>query len=199
MQNLVLTILAAGIIVIAGSSCKSNGANDNNTPDSIQLVQRGEYLVNTMGCDDCHSPKKMGAQGPEVIPELRLSGYPGDRSIHEVDTKIIQQGSVIFNYDLTGSVGPWGASFAANLTSDSSGIGTWSEPQFFKAIREGKSKGLDHNRTLLPPMPWQNFAKLNDNDLKAIYRYLKTTKPVRNVVPTPVAFTELSKVQTKKS
>ena len=65
-------------------------------------------------------------------------------------------------------------------------VGNRSEAQFMKAIREGKLKGLDDARPLLPPMSWQNFKKLNDEDWKSIYAYLKTTKPVKNIVPQPI-------------
>ncbi|MCB9297006.1 MAG: hypothetical protein H6559_28375 [Lewinellaceae bacterium] len=45
---------------------------------------------------------------------------------------------------------PWGVSYAANLTSDDTGIYLWTEAQFFRAIREGKYKGLEGSRPLLP-------------------------------------------------
>jgi hypothetical protein len=93
---------------------------------------------------------------------------------------------LLFNASLTASVGPWGVSYAANLTSDDTGIGTWTEEQFFRSIREGKQKGLANGRMLLPPMPWPNFARLNDEDLKAIFYYLKSTKAVKNLVPAPL-------------
>lgn len=134
----------------------------------MQLVKRGEYLVNSIGCDDCHSPKKMGPNGPEVDMSLRLSGYPAQRPLQPADSDVLKNGWVLFGSDLTSAIGPWGASFAANITSDDTGIGKWTEAQFMKAIREGKSKGLDGSRPLLPPMPWQNFKKLNDEDLKSI-------------------------------
>lgn len=88
--------------------------------------------------------------------------------------------------DLTAAAGPWGISYAANITSDETGIGAWKEEQFKKSVREGKLKGLDGARPLLPPMPWQNFRKLTDLDLKAIYTFLQSTTPVKNVVPQPV-------------
>jgi hypothetical protein len=52
-----------------------------------------------------------------------------------------------------------------------------------KSIKEGKYKGLDNSRPLLPPMPWEGYSKLPDEDLKAIYAYLKSIKPVKNIVP----------------
>ncbi|GAB1443700.1 hypothetical protein MASR2M39_25420 [Ignavibacteriales bacterium] len=68
-----------------------------------------------------------------------------------------------------------GASFAANLTSDATGIGTRTEEQFIKALREG-NKGLDNTRPLLPPMPWQSYAKMTDDDLKADVRLFEDGK-----------------------
>lgn len=151
-----------------------------------ELVVRGEYLVTIMGCNDCHSPKRMGANGPELIPELLLSGYPGDRPILDFDTTLTNRGFAVFYPDLTGSSGPWGMSFAANLTPDATGIGTWTEEQFKKALREGKFKGLDGTRRLLPPMPVENFRNIKDEDITAIFAYLKSLKPVKNVVPEPI-------------
>jgi hypothetical protein len=57
------------------------------------------------------------------------------------------------------------------------------KPQFKKALSEGKYKGLDGNRMLLPHMPWQNYRNIKDEDLKAVFAFLKSTKPVKNVVP----------------
>ena len=176
--------LAIGII----ASCNSAEGNTEKKPDTqhkLALIKRGEYLVNSIGCDDCHSPKRMGSNGPEVIPELRFSGYPSDRPIQSADPNAIKKGWVLFGPDLTSSVGPWGMSFSANLTSDATGIGNWKEAQFIKAIREGRLKGIDGNRPMLPPMPWIVYKNLNDDDLKAIFAYLQTTKPVNNVVPAP--------------
>jgi hypothetical protein len=82
-------------------------------------------------------------------------------------------------------------SFAANITSDATGIGNWTEAQFFTALRKGKYKGQETGRPLLPPMPWMNYKNMSDEDMRAIFYYLKATKPVENVVPAPKAPTEL--------
>ncbi|HNL40505.1 MAG TPA: hypothetical protein PKH43_15245, partial [Saprospiraceae bacterium] len=60
------------------------------------------------------------------------------------------------------------------------------EEQFINAIRKGKLKGLDNSRTLLPPMPWPNYARMSDDELKAIFAFLKSLPPVKNVVPAPI-------------
>lgn len=152
-----------------------------------QVIERGAYLVETMGCNDCHSPKQMGPKGPEIIPELMLSGYPSDRPIMKLQHEMIGQGFSMFYPDLTAAIGPWGMSFAANLTPDVTGLGNWSEEQFSKALKEGKYKGLDGSRMLLPPMPWINYVNMKDEDVSAIFAYLKSIPAVSNVVPAPIA------------
>ena len=155
-------------------------------PTHDELVKRGDYLVKIMGCNDCHSAKKMGANGPEIIPETMMAGYPADRPIVKFDSKLIKEGFAQFYPDLTAAAGPWGISFAANLTPDETGIGSWTEEQFKIALTQGKYKGLATGRMLLPPMPWVNYTTMEDADIKAIFAYLKSIKPVKNLVPQPI-------------
>ena len=151
------------------------------SPDS--MAKRGAYLVSIMGCNDCHTPKKMGPHGPEFDQDRLLSGHPADMPVAKFDTGT-SKNWILFNQILTNYVGPWGISYSANLTPDSTGTGAWTEAQFIKAIREGKYKGLDNTRPMLPPMPWTEYRNATDDDLKAIFAYLRTIKPVKNVVPT---------------
>lgn len=193
MKKLILSGAAAVILLFMGAVACTDSTADQKPETAVasdDLVTHGEYLVNTLGCDDCHSPKRMGPQGPEVIPELRLSGYQANNPLVEADTNTLKKGWVLFSPDLTSAVGPWGRSFAANLTSDGTGIGNWKEEQFIKAIREGKYKGLDNSRPLMPPMPWFNYKHLSDKDLKSLFAYLKSTKPVNNLVPNWIPPTE---------
>jgi mono/diheme cytochrome c family protein len=191
MKNL-MTINSALLIIAAllHTSCSPSNKSDEVVVASAadytqEQVLRGEYLVNVSGCHDCHSPKVMGPHGPEPDPELMLSGHPSDMPLGDVDVSQVGQW-VMFNNHLTAAIGPWGASFSANITSDPTGIGNWTEEQFFTAIRKGKYKGLEPGRNLMPPMPWHMIAKITDEDLKAIFAYLKTVKPVKNVPPTPM-------------
>ena len=88
-------------------------------------------------------------------------------------------------WDLTAWSGPWGVSYAMNLTPDeNTGIGSWSEETFVKALRTGKHMG--QSRDILPPMPWHWISQASDDDLKAIYAYLRTIPPVKNRVPDAV-------------
>lgn len=190
-----LLVLLAGIATVFLIACQSSSAGSKKENPVViskdSLINRGSYLVYTMLCDDCHSPKRMGPKGPEIIPELRLSGARHDTKLPPLDAADIKKGWTLFNEDFTSIAGAWGVSFAGNLTSDETGIGNWTEEQFKKAITKGKYKGLDNSRELLPPMPWPQFSILKDEDIKAIYTYLKSTPPVRNVVPAPKTFEQI--------
>lgn len=184
-------IYSFGLILLAFylNGCKSNQEKSPQVSVEItadQLIQSGEYLVNISGCNDCHSPKELKPEGPMVINETRLSGYPAQRPVKMPDAGVLKQGWSVLNEDFTEAAGMWGISFAANLTPDQTGIGNWSEDNFKRALKEGKYKGLEGSRTLLPPMPWQNFSTIKDEDVKAMFSYLMSLKAVSNVVPLPV-------------
>ena len=149
--------------------------------------QWGEHIVTVSACNDCHSPKKMTATGPVIDSTRLLSGHPSEMPDIDVNRKELESKGVAATQDLTAWVGPWGISYTANLTSDSTGIGAWTESQFIYSIRNGKYKGLENSRPLLPPMPWDMYRNFSDDELKAIFAYLKTTTPIRNIVPAPKA------------
>jgi hypothetical protein len=91
------------------------------------------------------------------------------------------------NQMLTAWAGPWGVSFAMNLTRDKeTGLGEWTEEVFIQAIRTGKHQGQPNGRDILPPMPWFNFRQMSDSDLKAVWAYLRSLPPIKNKVPTPI-------------
>ncbi|GJM32095.1 MAG: hypothetical protein DHS20C18_10960 [Saprospiraceae bacterium] len=149
-------------------------------------VKRGEYLVSVIGCDDCHSPKIMLPVGFEIDFKRRMSGAPANQQLPEIKDKSILKDYMVFSTDFTTGMGPWGTSFSANLTPDDTGIGNWSEAQFIKAIREGKLKGMDQSRPLLPPMPWFIYKNMTDEDLKSIFAFLQTLPPINNTVAKPI-------------
>lgn len=169
-----------------------------NKPQTIleepaeSMAERGEYLVKIIGCDHCHTPKKMTENGPVPDMDKWLMGYPAESQLAKINKAEIEPGKwLLFNGDLTAAVGPWGVSFSANLTPDETGIGNWTYENFKKAMTEGKYKGLDDNRMLLPPMPWQSYTEMKEDDLKAIFEYLKTIKPISNLVPQAIPPTDL--------
>jgi len=157
---------------------------------SKEQIKRGEYLVNFGGCNDCHTPKLMSAKGPQPDPARLLSGHPANGQIPPLPPPGLigpnpDQWATITNSSFTVWVGPWGTSYAANLTPDvATGLGGWTADQFAKTMRTGKHLGV--GRPMLPPMPWFNVAVLNDRDLRAMFAYLKSIKPIQNQVPAPV-------------
>ncbi len=171
----------------AGNTVDSGKPGDAATPSISGSVERGHYLVDVIGCGDCHTPKKMTAAGPVPDMSRYLSGYNAGVPLGKYDTGLANGGSwVLFKGDLTAAAGPWGVTFSANLTPDGTGLGGWTADNFRRAIKEGKYKGLADARPLLPPMPSDNLAKLSDEDVMSIYAYLKTIKPVRNLVPAAI-------------
>lgn len=183
------------LAIVAGSfiltQCSSPKAEEKPAPEPVVAAyggyesqeKWGEHLVLIAGCNDCHTPKKMGPNGPELDMDLMLSGHPANMPPPEIDRKNVESKGLVVTNMLTAWIGPWGISYAANLTSDATGIGGWQESNFLTAIRHGKFKGIESARTLLPPMPWQMLGNMTDDELKAIFAFLKSTKPIQNVVP----------------
>lgn len=146
----------------------------------------GEHLVTIGGCNDCHTPKKFGPQGMTLNDSLKLSGHVAGAPMPKIDRKMLQENHLFASDDMTIYIGPWGVSYAANLTPDSTGIGAWTEEQFITAIRKGITKGLPGSRPMLPPMPWPGVAQMSDPELKAVFAYLKSIPPIKNTVPAPL-------------
>jgi cytochrome c553 len=126
-------------------------------PDRTDRVAYGRYLVNAGHCAACHSTSdKQGMP----IPGMDFAG-----------------GNLM--------IGPWGPNpkqvitvATLNLTPDNSGISYFNEMMFVNAIRKGQVQA----RPLANIMPWAFFRNLNDDDLKAIFAYLQTLKPVKHRV-----------------
>jgi mono/diheme cytochrome c family protein len=150
-------------------------------------VKWGEHLVTIGGCNDCHTPKKMTPMGPVDDSTLLLSGHPEKLSAPDVDRKQMESKGLVVTATFTAWVGPWGISYSANLTPDETGTGNWTEDQFLYAIKNNVSKGLAGSRPLMPPMSMMPVKHMTDEELKAVFAYLKTIKPVKNksVQPTP--------------
>jgi mono/diheme cytochrome c family protein len=170
------------------AACVALGALLPPSPSSAgpDLVARGEYLVHFGSCHDCHSPKLYENGIPVPDPSRLLSGHPADLPVPAVEPAVLEAGDwVLFNDHFTAVVGPWGVSFSANLTPDpKTGIGSWTEELFIATLRNGKHLGT--GRPILPPMPWPALAQATDEDLKAIFAYLRTLPPVENRVPDPL-------------
>jgi len=128
------------------------------TPDRADPVKYGEYMVHIAGCIECHTPSEKG----EPVKGMTFAGgqefHLGKFLVH-----------------------------TANITPDAeTGIGEWTEARFIQKFRgyaqfaeTGAPKAVQANFTM---MPWTAFSKLTDEDLKAIFAYLRTVKPVYNRV-----------------
>ena len=154
-------------------------------------VERGKYLVTFGGCHDCHTPKIPGSNGAPALDTARLlAGHPENTAAPSWSAEDLQTKNVVAaaNGSLMAWAGPWGVSFAINLTPDKeTGIGEWSEEMFIQMARTGNHQGQPNGRDILPPMPWFSMKDLTDADLKAIWAYLKSLPPVKNQVPLPIS------------
>jgi hypothetical protein len=195
MKNYLLVLIPAlAIIIIYFFECARK--TPSSRADDFILKTRfngfesqikwGEHLVKIGGCIGCHTPVNINPEGVVADTSRLLSGHPANQPEIDIDRMEIQRKELTVTRGYTEWVGPWGVSYSANLTPDPTGIGNWTEEQFFIALREGKAKGIRGARTLLPPMPWQGIGQMTDEEINAVFAYLKSIEPVNNLVPTPL-------------
>jgi hypothetical protein len=167
-------------IVLAASGC-------SKPEQEMSRIERGKYLIMVGGCNDCHTPKIWTPAGPVLDTTRLLAGHPAGSPLPPIpEGALTPEGWVAMtNPHFTAWAGPWGVSFAYNLTPDrETGIGNWPEEMFIQTLRTGKFMGASRN--ILPPMPWENLAGMPDEDLKAMFAYLKSIPAVRNPIPEPL-------------
>ena len=144
-------------------------------------VAQGKRLVDSHDCHACHTPMKMGPNGPEPDMSLALAGHP-QTLVMPPPPKLEGPWGWVAASTNTAFAGPWGISYAVNLTPDpETGLGKWQESEFVQAIKTGKHLGV--GRPIMPPMPWPAYKNLTDPQLRAIYAYLRSIPPIRNKVP----------------
>ena len=178
LASLVLVLAMPSGSVVAADPAPAKGKADPNK------LARGKYLVTVAGCNDCHTPWKTGAKGPEPDMTRMLSGHPESDRLPPPPTP---EGPWIVSAAATNTAwsGPWGVSFTANLTPDAeTGLGKWTERNFVDTIRTGRHMG--RGRQILPPMPIPMYKHFTDADLAAIFGYLQTIPAVKNKVPEPL-------------
>ena len=179
-------LMVLGMAVFSGAmlSAIDTPAQDAAATQKKTRVERGAYMVTIMGCNDCHTPWKMGAQGPEPDMSRELSGHPAEMKLPPPPAAA---GPWIWSGAATNTAfaGPWGVSFTANLTPDKeTGLGNWTEEMFLATFRTARHQGK--GRPILPPMPVKMIGKATDEDLKSIFAYLQSITPVKNKVPMPI-------------
>jgi hypothetical protein len=183
-MNQMVIIVSAMLLVTTVFGC------ERKAPLNEASVERGKYLVTLGGCNDCHTPKMPGPGGaPELDGKHLLSGHPENTPPPTWTPEDAKRNVLITANDRgTAFAGPWGVSFASNLTPDKkTGIGEWSETTFIKMARTGKHQGQPDGREVLPPMPWSSLKDLSEADLKAMWAYLRSIPPVKNQVPLPIS------------
>ncbi len=177
-------IWGSAVVLVSAAAIAYTYARGDSA-STADRVARGKYLVNAAGCHDCHTPWKPGPNGPEPDMTRMLSGHP--------ETEAVATGAPLRDPWVwaaastnTAFSGPWGISYAFNLTPDrNTGLGIWTEDMFVTAIKTGRHMGT--SRPINPPMPWPSYRNFDEEDLRAIYAYLRTVPPIVNHVPDYVA------------
>ena len=182
MFTITLALLATTL-----GACSTGAADPVTAPEPMkpaEEVARGAYLVMTSACHDCHTPFRPGPSGPEPDMSRMLSGHPAEMVVPTPPAPVGPWLTAVAATN-TAWAGPWGVSFTANLTPDAdTGIGTWTRQNFIDTIRNGRHMGA--GRPLLPPMPFPMYKHMTDEDLGAIYAYLRTIPALPNRVPPPI-------------
>jgi mono/diheme cytochrome c family protein len=128
----------------------------NVRPPESDKVKYGEYLVIMADCGTCHSP--LTPHGPDMS-RMFAGGYPFDLGTFKVTSP--------------------------NITPDTAtGIGSWNEAQFlqkFTQYKEEKSYNFNPGKDNTI-MPVSLLAHMKEDDLKAIYAYLRSVKPISNKI-----------------
>lgn len=197
LKNIVwtVTLMAAAVVLTAVLSAASLNADAEpvarknvGAQANKDQIARGEYLVEIMGCHDCHTPMKLGPNGPEQDRSRALSGHP--ENAPAVGTPLLPPGYLaLIGATFTSFVGPWGTSFTRNLTPDKeTGLGDWTVEEFIATMKTGRERGK--GRPVLPPMPVQNLRALSDTDIRALFAYLQSLPPVKNRTPQPIEPTD---------
>jgi mono/diheme cytochrome c family protein len=187
MTKHTIATISFTLSVALGAVAYADGPAPAKAPKAqAERVARGEYLVKTSACNDCHTPLKMGPKGPERDLTRLLSGHPSQMVMPPAPVLAPSAAwNVVVGATMTAWSGPWGTSFTANLTPDKeTGLGGWTARNFIETIRNGRHQG--RGRPLLPPMPWDVYANFTDQDLESIFAYLQAIPAVKNRVPQPM-------------
>jgi mono/diheme cytochrome c family protein len=172
---------AAAAVASAGAALSA----DSEVAATTDKIARGKYLVTIAGCNDCHTPLKMGENGPEPDWSRMLSGHPDSIAVKSAARVPEEPWLVTTTATTTAWSGPWGVSFTANLTPDAeTGLGRWTFRNFKDTIRTGRHMG--RGRPILPPMPIPMYKHMTDEDLEAVFSYLRTIPAIKNRVPEPL-------------
>jgi mono/diheme cytochrome c family protein len=148
----------------------------HNPLPKTEIIFPVKYLIRSVP-----QPITAPVAAPDISDQVKRGAYlvtmAGCRDCHTPADK----GAPLPNMDLAGGQifeGPWGRVATPNLTPDPSGIPYYDEALFLQALRTGYVRA----RILNQIMPWRNYGGMTDEDLKAIFAYLKSVKPIHHVV-----------------
>ena len=198
LKNIVWTtaLIASAILLTAVISTASVGAQAEPEAEArkqagvadatkAKQIARGKYLVDIMGCHDCHTPMKMGPKGPEIDMTRALSGHPEQVVMPPAPTLPPGPWVASIGATFTAFASPAGTVFTRNLTPDKeTGLGDWTVEEFIATMKTGRERGK--GRPVLPPMPVQNLRNLSDPDIRALFAYLQSIPAIKNRIPQPI-------------
>ena len=177
-----LFALATALALQAASAAGAGAGEAAPAQADPAQVDRGRYLVTILGCNDCHTPWRMGENGPEPDMSRMLSGHPQQLVLPPPPALTPGAWESASWSTVTAWAGPWGISYTRNLTPDKeTGLGSWTEKEFVATLRTGRERGI--GRELQPPMPWPAYGQATDADLAAVFAYLRSIPAVANRVP----------------
>lgn len=179
-------ILLTAVISTArlGAAGAGGAAEPTAKAGNAQQIARGKYLVDIMGCHDCHTPMKMGPKGPEWDMTRALSGHPEEMVMPPAPGPTGPWVASI-GATFTAFASPAGTVFTRNLTPDKeTGLGDWTVEEFIATMKTGRERGK--GRPVMPPMPVQNLAALTDSDIRALFAYLQSIPAIKNRTPQPI-------------
>jgi mono/diheme cytochrome c family protein len=147
-MNFIRSVALAALLSAAGLPALATQAATSQQPDRARSsVERGRYLMQTAGCNDCHTAGYTQAAG-KVAESDWLTG------------------------DTLGWSGPWGTTYPTNLR------------RYFASLSEAQWLVRARSMEPRPPMPWFNLRAMSDDDLRALFRYVKSAGPAGQPAPT---------------
>jgi hypothetical protein len=180
-----MMVLATALVLTTAGAAAAKGKDAKG--GKMDPAARGAYIVSHSGCNDCHTPWVFNKEFNMPVPDMTrmLSGHPAGTP--DSTTKINPKTDLaLIQGTFTAFTLPFGMVYSANLTPDNeTGLGSWTEEMFLKAMRTGMHLGAANGRPILPPMPWPEFRNMTDDDLKAVFAFLKTIPAIHNAVSDP--------------
>jgi mono/diheme cytochrome c family protein len=161
--------LASVIVYLRSIPPVRNNIPPSKAPDNL-VTPYAVPINSPIPPPNISTPQKRGAY------LVQIAGCQYCHTLRDVNRRSLP-GLEFAGGDLV-STGPYSEATSANITPDPSGISYYDEAQFLKTIRTGKVGA----RQISPNMPWWYFAHMSDDDLKSVFAFLQSVKPVHHRV-----------------